>query len=280
MKYISKFLIRWASLLCLLLGYSLSSEAQTVHISHCLGPCPDFESPVAANTAEIVVRHLFAAGINAETGLAAWVAYRVQNDAIGVASLLPRVWQEDDLIKGQPLPEISDLDLGDYIRPDNSNTQDGAYGLNEVVLNADDRVRLAPMASFAATPYWSDLNLMSNMSPMPTSLRVGPWSRLDQALNELSRNHDDLYVISGPLYLIEQALGSSRAISNQAAAYFKVIANSSGHVAFVFPANLRQHESFCEQQASLAEIEQLSGLHLYPDKNLSVSTELIAGLRC
>ncbi|MEQ8955791.1 MAG: hypothetical protein RL120_16790, partial [Gammaproteobacteria bacterium] len=57
------------------------------------------ECPAGAPASnEIVVRHLFAAAINSQTGIADWVAYRVLRDSLGVASLLPRYWAQDSLL--------------------------------------------------------------------------------------------------------------------------------------------------------------------------------------
>ena len=50
---------------------------------------------MATTRANVVIHYVYAAGLNGDTGLADWVSYRLTKDAIGVASLLPRIWQPD-----------------------------------------------------------------------------------------------------------------------------------------------------------------------------------------
>ena len=101
MKYIIKSLTRWVSFAAFL-QISPTGHGQIVHIAHCMADCPSGAPP----NHETVVHHLYVASVNLETGLPDWVAYRVLRDSIGVASLLPRVWQQDQL-----LPENMGMDL-------------------------------------------------------------------------------------------------------------------------------------------------------------------------
>jgi len=219
---------------------------------------------------------LYAADIEPESGLAEWVAYRVLGDSLGVASLLPRFWQADPL-----LSEVLAIDLdGDDVeifQPDLSNAQDREYRVNEVQINAADRGRLAPMTSFAGTPYWEDLNNLSNMAPLPADLRVGSWARLEQAINALAAQVGDVYVISGPLVAKGEVIESP-------GAYFKVVLAANRLSAFVFPGDLRQNDRYCDQFSSLQEIEARANLELLPalatgDLTLagSLNTELGCG---
>ncbi len=272
MRCISRFLIPWASAVPLLLS---PANAQQVHISHCMGECPD--GAPASN--EIVVRHLFAASISDQAGVADWVAYRVLADSVGVASLLPRYWLQDDLIGATPvnLEQVSQTNIA---QPDLSDAQDRDYRLNEVIIESGDSGRLVPMSSFAGTPYWADLNYLSNMSPLPGDLRLGSWSRLDQAVNELALQRQELWVLSGPLYEIGSLSTTAGGAGNQPTAFFKVVADEDGVAAFVFSATLQQHVHYCDQLSSLAEVESRSGLHLFPSTRGGDSEQLRSALRC
>ena len=86
--------------------YAGSAESQgNIHIAHCLQGCP----AGTPDSNEIVVRHLYAVSINAGSQLADWVSYRVLPDSIGVASLLPREWQTDQLARnGAQAEQIND----------------------------------------------------------------------------------------------------------------------------------------------------------------------------
>jgi len=119
------------------------------------------------------------------------------------------------------------------------------------------------------------------MIPMPAPLRRGAWLQLEQRLNRLVAEKGELHVVAGPLFLISNLSVSPASSELNPAAYFKVVADSSGIVAFVFPQELGQFEPFCAQQARLPEIEQMAGLKLFPgDGKFDVSATLIADLGC
>ena len=89
-------------------------QAQNVAIAHCQGTCPGYSSSLSATRANVVIHNLYAAGLNGDTGLADWVAYRLTKEAIGVASLLPRFWQPDELVRVSGIEELAEAEaLGD-----------------------------------------------------------------------------------------------------------------------------------------------------------------------
>ncbi|MSR10354.1 MAG: DNA/RNA non-specific endonuclease [Gammaproteobacteria bacterium] len=265
--------IRWGN--CLLLALVMQQlSAQTVHIGHCLAGCP--AGTPAAN--DIVVRHLFAASINYQNGLADWVAYRVLPDTVGVASLLPRAWLADELLS-QQLPVAID-EAPRFVQPDISNLQDRDYRTNELIVNPQDRGRLVPMSSFAGTPFWDDLNYLSNMAPIPVALRLGPWSRLDQAVNELADRTGAVFVVSGPLYGSVVGTDAPVDIANSPVAFFKLVATNLEHAAFVFPAASAQHSGFCDYRTSLEQLQKISSLDLLPDLQQASNDDLYRMLGC
>ncbi len=251
-----RFLILWVSV-----WLSSSLNAQSVYISHCLQQCPD----VSDSRNEIIVRHLYAAAIDGDSGLAEWVAYRVLSDSVGVASLLPRWWQEDALSETATGLEM-ELASSGIVQPDLSDAQDSEYRQTEFSLTTDERGRLTPMTSFAGTPYWDELNNLSNMSPLPVALRLGSWSRLDMAINELAAKAGELHVISGPLYSF-----SSGAIGDDSlqtpSSYFKVVTDGKSVAAFVFSRELPPHIHHCDQLSSLETIESQLDRQLLPALN-------------
>lgn len=228
--------------------------AEQVFIDHCKHGCPVVDD----GTETLVTRHIFAAAINAN-GLADWVAYRVFAETVGVASLFPRIWQAEPLI--DPAAGKAQLDTSPrFVQPNLENSQDREYRVNEIRLLNDERGRLAPMTSFAGTPYLHELNLLSNMSPLPPNLRTGPWSRLDQAVNERSAQGGNFYIVSGPLNAVDEALAQGQ----NPTGFFKVIAKDNKLAAFLFPAEVAPQVSYCQYQLSLAELEQLSHIDFFP----------------
>ena len=273
MRSINNIFIRWGSAF-LLLFLNAASNAQLIHISHCMLGCPQGD---AEN--DLIVRHLYAAEINSKTGLADWVAYRILPGSVGVASLLPRRWNQESL-----LPEVQSVEvtsnLSGLYQPDLSEAQDRDYRVNEFMFSAEDKGRLAPMTSFSGTPYWSELNYLSNMALLPSDLRLGSWSRLDQAVNELVRAVGQVYVVSGPLYDRTNELAIGEGVLENPSKYFKVVATPGAYAAFIFPSQLPIHAEYCAQFTSIDKIQELSGLRLFPDLEKGLSPELFQGLRC
>ncbi len=273
MQCIVKYCIRWVSCLIGLMALPCAS-AQTVHIAHCLAGCP--EGAPAPN--EIVVRQLFAASINYQSGLADWVAYRVLPGSVGVASLLPREWLPEELLTQQSAQEVAAEPR--FMQPDISNLQDRDYRITEVIINPEDRGRLAPMSSFAGTPYWDDLNYLSNMAPLPAALRLGPWSRLDQAINELASRIGDVFVVSGPLPMGADLDSGATARNGIPAAFYKFVATASANAVFIFPSTSAVHSSFCDREASLDRLQELSGLDFLPGVGQTGNESLYGLLGC
>ena len=271
MRFMRKFFIRWVSLCFLVAGGQ--TPAQEISISHCLRSCPD----VSRATNEVTLHHVFAAAVIPETGGVEWVAYRVLPESIGVASLLPRWWEADRLLeKGQSADGLEQVPS--FVQPDLSTAQDREYRTYEVQMVVEDKGRLTPLTSFAATPYWAELNLLSNMSGLPQSMRTGPWSGLDQAINELTASVTSVYVVAGPVKFRQSRNRYDG--SGRADAFFKVVSDGKRVAAFLFDATLPPHAHFCSQISSLTEIEDKTSLALFPDAELSESGDLVVALGC
>ena len=265
----------------LMLSSAHSALAQNVAVTHCQGPCPNYSSQLTANRSNVVIHHLYAAGINGDTSLPDWVAYRLTKEAIGVASLLPRTWRPDRLVEFSPLEDIMTLGEVELNLSETIAQSSNQYGGSAELVEPENRARLAPMTSFANTPYWSDLNNFSNMVPMPAPLRLGPWLRLEQRLNGTVKSDDEVYVITGPLFLISNLSVAPSSADLNPAAYFKVISDQSGVAAFVFPHTTSQSDNYCDHQANVTEIEAMVDLEFFPERGVpSVSQSLLGRLGC
>jgi endonuclease G len=275
----------WASfrLAALFVLLPISATAQEVAVTHCLGSCPQYRSTIIANNSKVVIHHLYAAGLNTYNRRADWVAYRLTPQAVGVASLLPRDWQPDRLADFAEISRLADLaELEPEANlPDVSSAVSPYGGVSAPVIDEQNHVRLAPLTSFAKTPYWSELNNLSNMLPMPAPLRRGAWLRLEQALNALVADREELHVVAGPLYFNGSTPGSEALQPGvNLAGYFKIVATGSGTAAFLFPHDLQQSESFCDRLSSVEEIQRLTGLQLFPGETKADSWQLITDLGC
>ena len=257
-----------------------SVSGQEVAVTHCAGSCPQYSSSFIAGNSKVVIHHLYAAGLNNYSRRADWVAYRLTSDAVGVASLLPREWQPDRLAEFSEVAELADLEP-DVPLPDIARNVTPYGGSSEPVTNEQNRVRLAPLTSFADTPYWSELNNTSNMLPMPAPLRLGAWLRLEQALNALLTSKKEIHVITGPVYFESTAPGSeSLEPGLNLASYYKIVRTESGIASFIFPHDMRQQESFCAGLVNIDEIERLTQLDFFPEHGATGSGQFATELGC
>lgn len=267
----------------LLLGFWVTPAfAQSVAVTHCQGECPQYTSQLTANRSNVVIHHLYAAGINGETGVPDWSAYRLTGEAIGVASLLPRTWQPDRLVAFTPLEDIITTGEAEFrLSQSISNSNNPYAGTGAAMVKPEDRARLAPMTSFANTPYWSDLNNFSNMVLMPSALRLGPWLRLEQRINSLAKEKGELYVITGPLYLIDNLSVAPSSQDLNPAAYYKIVLEGSDAATFVFPENLSQTGNVCDYLGDYQDVEKVSGIRFFPSNSgVRQSEALISDLGC
>ena len=256
------------------------SHSQKINVTHCNGACPVYESSMTANRANIVVHHVYAAGINGDTGLADWLSYRLTKEAVGVASLLPRVWNPDRLLKFTGLEDVLEVTSTELRLAEIAVSNNPYAGIGELPEEKEQSARLAPMTSFSNTPYWPDVNNLSNMVPMPRHLRLGPWLQLEQRLNELVRAKDELHVITGPLFLIESLSVNPASEVIEPTAYYKIVIEDDELVVFVLPKDLGQFDSYCNQVADLNELQRMMSIDFFPGRNLQQSNELLRQLNC
>ena len=256
------------------------SHSQKINVTHCNGVCPVYESSMTANRANIVIHHVYAAGINGYSGLADWLSYRLTKEAVGVASLLPRIWSPDRLLEFTGMKDVLEVTSKEIRLAEIAVSNNPYAGISELPEQKDQSARLAPMTSFSNTPYWSDVNNLSNMVPMPQSLRLGPWLQLEQRLNELVMKKEEVYVITGPLYFIDRLSANSRAAPKEPAGYYKIVTENDELAVFVFSKDLGQFDSYCDQVANLGELERMVLIDFFPGRRLQQSHDLLRQLNC
>ena len=256
------------------------SHSQKINVTHCNGACPVYESSMTANRANIVIHHVYAAGINGDSGIADWLSYRLTKEAVGVASLLPRIWNPDRLLEFTGMEDVLEVTSKEIRLAEIAVSNNPYAGISELPEQKDQSARLAPMTSFSNTPYWSDVNNLSNMVPMPQSLRLGPWLQLEQRLNELVMRKEELYVITGPLFFVDRLAANTAAAQTEPAAYYKIVTENDELAVFVFPKDLGQFDSYCSQVANLSELERMVSIDFFPGRRLQQSSDLLRKLNC
>ena len=133
------------------------------------------------------------------------------------------------------------------------------------------------MTSLAETPCWDNLNYTSNMAPLPSDLRLGAWSRFDQAINQLSSSERPNYVVNGPIYRTE-SFSSEKFFEEAPERYFEIVATAESYATFAFDAKLPIHASYCSQLETIGAIQRLTGFEIFPNLATTLIPDLFASL--
>ena len=241
----------------LVLLHSGVVQGQQYQFEHCLFGCPTG----ASSENHLLARSIYTLSYNTSLKTAQWVAYEVSAGAIGVASGLSRQPIADDYI-------ADTLTQGDFLASEGSGFI---------------RAHYVPLVSFAGTPYWSDVNYLTNVVARSNSLSQGAWYGLDWAIRNLVNREGAIYVVTGPVFHEDAApkrLNTSKA-HRIPDAFFKVVLTSEGKAAaFLLPQDTAVHVHHCDLQASVEEIERLTGLDLFPERRAQLDISLQTSLGC
>ena len=240
-----------SSIFFVMLSTSSSAKIYSVH-------CP-LGCPSNADGNDLVFNHLYALSNNSKTKFSSWVAYEVDIANFGVSP--GREWTSDPLI-----------------HPDKTLEEEDYKGVNSSPLQAD-RGHQAPLATFAGSKYWYELNYLSNITPQDRDLNQGPWKELEDAERAAVSFRKNLYVITGPLYLREMLKMPNADESHVVpSAYFKVIYNREGNAAFfIMEQSVNRSDNYCSKAVSL---ETLNSNLSFALPALKQSNELISQLGC
>lgn len=225
----------------------LSPASAQVLSVHCPAGCP-----TNPEDNDLVFAHLYALSNNPNTKFADWVAYEVTPTNFGTTP--GRTWSSDPLLSSDRT-----LEKEDY------------KGANSSQLKAD-RGHQAPLASFAGSRYWSELNYLSNITPQHKDLNQGAWKNLEAAVRSATSYKSSLFVITGPLFNRAMPSLPDADESHQVpAAYFKVIYDKSGNSAnFIMSQSSGRKDDYCSKQTSVEEMSQLVNFQLPSLKNNNI----------
>jgi len=242
------------TVLSLLCSLPISTAYADVLSVHCPTGCPS--NPVDN---DLVFGHLYALSNNPQTKFADWVAYEVSPINFGTSP--GRVWKSDPLLDSE-----NTLEKADY------------KGANSSVLKAD-RGHQAPLASFAGSRYWSELNRLSNITPQHKDLNQGPWKHLEDAVRRAATYEKSLFVITGPLFNQQMPLLPDADEPHEVpAGYFKVVYDLAGNSAnFIMQQDAKRQDDFCAKTSSLQEMSTLINFQL---PKLKSSNSLYQRLGC
>lgn len=217
------------SLFCVaLLSSSATFAAEPIYSVHCPLGCP--QSP-AEN--RLVFGHLYALSNNSNSKMADWVAYEV--DVANFGESPGRGWASDPMLS--PDTTLEELDYKDA---------------SKEPLDAD-RGHQAPLASFAGSRYWYELNYLSNITPQDKDLNQGPWKNLEDAERDAVSFRNSLYVLTGPLF--EEQMPKMPGADEPhivPSAYYKIVYDKAGNAAaFYMEQSTPRQTNFCTKTIQL-----------------------------
>ncbi len=200
---------------------------------HCPKGCPT--NPENNN---LVFSHVYALSNNPSTKFADWVAYEV--NVLNFGASPGRNWKADPL-----LDDDETLEPEDYKDANSSALQ-------------SDRGHQAPLASFAGSHYWPELNYLSNITPQNKKLNQGVWKDLEDAVRNAVEFRQSLFVITGPFYEgTPVTLPRANEAHRVPTGYFKIIYNTKGEAAsFLMKQNDNTTQEFCTKSQTLVKIQE------------------------
>ncbi|MFO7864124.1 MAG: DNA/RNA non-specific endonuclease [Salinivirgaceae bacterium] len=193
---------------------------------------------------ELVIAHkAYTLSYNEETEQAHWVAWELNTAELNGA-----------------------VKRSNKFRPD-PNVTTGSATDEDYYKSGFDRGHLAPAADMAWDKEVMDESFYySNMSPQAASFNRGIWKRLESRTRQWAEKYQQVFVVTGPLYLQEtKTIGPNRvAVPSH---YYKgilVLNNDIQQaVGFIMP-NKKSGNDIYHYAVSIDSIEKASGLDLYP----------------
>lgn len=230
------------------------SAAADILSVHCPLGCP---SNPPGN--DLVFNHLYALSNNPQTKFADWVAYEV--DVVNFGASPGRDWAQDPLLNADETLEEKDY-----------------TGARKSDLEAD-RGHQAPLASFAGSRYWSELNYLSNITPQDKDLNQGAWKALEEEVRSAVNYADSLLVITGPLYdSAMPQLPKADEAHQVPSAYFKLVYDHKGAAAgFIMQQSSGRKDDYC---GKLVSLQSLSSAVSFELPQLEDSPQLRQRLGC
>lgn len=216
----------------LILSSPVVYAADTIYSAHCPVGCP--ENPAGNH---LVFGHLYALSNNGNTKMADWVAYEV--DVANFGESPGRDWASDPFLS----PDVT-LEENDY------------KDASKEPLDAD-RGHQAPLASFAGSRYWYELNYLSNITPQDKDLNQGAWKNLEDAERDAVSYRNTLFVLTGPLY--EKPMPKMPGADEPhlvPSAYYKIVYDKAGNAAaFYMEQSTPRQTNYCSKAVQITELQ-------------------------
>lgn len=191
--------------------------------------------------------------------MADWVAYEV--DVANFGESPGRDWASDP-----------------HLIPDTTLEPDDYNDANKEPLDAD-RGHQAPLASFAGSRYWYEINYLSNITPQDKDLNQGAWKALEDAERNAVSYRSTLFVVTGPLH--EKPMPKMPGADEShlvPSAYYKIVYDKFGNsVAFYMEQTTPRQTNYCTKVFPITELQAKLNYKL---PKLKPSKEILKRLGC
>lgn len=218
------------------LGFSMSVASSYAAINIVSDHCP-LGCPTLTEHNLLTIHHTHTLSLNTESKFADWIAYSVNPDNFAPGDSPGRQWRSDPLV-----PDDWELEPADY------------KGIGKAKY---DRGHGAPLAAFAGSPYYYEVNYLTNITPQAAALNQGAWMRLESAVRNGARSDNPLYVITGSLYgdTYQAVLPAADEKYVTPVGYFKIVYDTDGHSAAFYMAQSTERKSqYCEKLVNVSEL--------------------------
>ncbi|MFV2058960.1 MAG: DNA/RNA non-specific endonuclease [Thiohalomonadales bacterium] len=233
-----------------LLGNIANVFALEIHSpTHCLAGCPSG----APATNDVIFRRAYIVSTNDLTKMPEWVAYKFSKQSIGKAS--------KPVLRSDPLLS------------DNETLEPSDYKASKKVIGYRP-MSLVPFASFAGTPYWKDIEYLSNIVPVVSEIASGAWSDIEKKERELVSRPETvaIYVMAGTIFEDAQpSLPNADETHIIPSGLWKIISvKQAGKIktaSFLLSQKDNRHSDYCSLLTSIDIIEERTGLNFFHELN-------------
>jgi len=245
------------STIILLITLQQPASASEYRIGHCLYGCPEG----ASSENHLILRPIYALSYNTSNKSADWVAYKISAGSIGIATSLSRQSRADNFVTDT----LTEADFSDAADAD--------------LL----RAQFVALVDFAGTPYWGEVNYLTNAVARNRALNQGAWYGLEWSVRNLVNRGNEVFVLAGSIYkpTPEMPRLSTNTQHRVPDAFFKIVMTAQGQGSvFLFDQHTPVHVHHCELRTTLSQIESLTGLELFPENPQLVFDSLDLNLGC
>jgi len=167
------------------------------------------------------------------------------------------------------LMEGKGLKRKNQFHPDENIPASDRAELHHYAHSGYDRGHVAPSGDMFDMQSQHESFSLANMVPQVPENNRGPWERIESAVRKLTMNEGGLFVVTGPIFQGEnlQRIGGAVMIPTR---MFKAICNPRKQEAGAYLIdNTADGQT---QNVSIAELEQLTGINLFPSVNEAVKS--------